>query len=246
MVSANNVINNTVGASISGVTNTFTVTNGSNTAASQATANITVGGGTSGDAWLQTTVSGTRSYAFGIDNSASDALKINTAAGSSVDPSSGTNIWNMSSGGTRLLPQQPTFSAYLSAPAANVTGDGTIYTVVCDTELSDVGNNYNNATGTFTAPVTGNYVFCTNINAINMGGAHTVIVTAIQTTSINFQTQSWDPNSYTAANLSGNVVVPLTAGDTASLVLRVLGGAKTVGVNGGAAGFTYFSGYLLG
>ncbi len=53
----------------------------------------------------------------------------------------------------------PSFSAVLSTSANNHTGNGTTYTVICDTETYDVMSNYNNGTGTFTAPYTGKYQF---------------------------------------------------------------------------------------
>ena len=53
----------------------------------------------------------------------------------------------------------PSFSAVLSGTQSNKTGAGATFTVVCDTETYDVMSNYNNSTGTFTAPYTGKYQF---------------------------------------------------------------------------------------
>lgn len=94
MVSANNSINNTVGASISGVTNTLTLTNASNTANSQANMIVNVGGSTSGDPFATFTVTGVTSWSIGADNSASDAFVIaaSTALGT-------TNVISMATGG---------------------------------------------------------------------------------------------------------------------------------------------------
>ena len=65
-------------------------------------------------------------------------------------------------GGSMTKPLQPAFRAYLSANVNNVTGDGTVYTLICNTVLFDQQSNYNNSTGIFTAPVTGKYSFnCT-------------------------------------------------------------------------------------
>ncbi len=251
MVSANNSINNTVGASISGVTNTLTVTNPSNTASSQATANITVGGGTAGDAWSQHTISGTRSYAHGIDNSDSDKFKINTAAGSAVDPSSGTNLWNMTSGGIRLMPLQPAFFAYVSATIPNVTGDNTTYTIIFDTELVDRQANYNNATGVFTAPATGIYYLSTTVSFSGITAAHDsslVKYTINGATDITGQFGGAFKQSDAVGQLSysGNVTIPLTAGDTITVSTAFAGGAKVVDVSGSAIFYSsFFSGCLL-
>lgn len=76
----------------SGDTETLTVTNTSNTASSQAQILASVAGTSAGDAWQQFTVGTTRSYAWGIDNSDSQKLKLNHSASGTVDPSSGTPI----------------------------------------------------------------------------------------------------------------------------------------------------------
>src|SRR5210317_1255233 len=50
---------------------------------------------------------------------------------------------------------QPAFSAYQSTPIVDVTGDGTNYDLVFDTEQYDQNGDFVPGTGTFTAPVTG-------------------------------------------------------------------------------------------
>jgi hypothetical protein len=79
----NNSINNTVGGSNSGATNTFTVTNSSNTASSVAHEVISVGGASAGDAFTTYTVTGVTNWSLGIDNSDSDnfILSASTALG---------------------------------------------------------------------------------------------------------------------------------------------------------------------
>jgi len=94
MVAINNSINNAVGGSNSGVTNTFTVSNDSNTASSAANSQITVGGATAADPQTTYTVTGVTSWSQGIDNSASDAfvLAASTALGT-------TNVMSAATGG---------------------------------------------------------------------------------------------------------------------------------------------------
>jgi hypothetical protein len=251
MVSANGVINNKVGASISGVTNTLTVTNPSNTASSAARETITVGGGTAADPTLNFNVSGVTNWEMGIDNSVNDNLTI------SQGTALGTNdTWRMTTTGQRTLPLQTKFFAYVTATQTNVTGDGTLYTVIFDTESQDVGANYNNATGVFTAPATGTYLFSSTINYTNATTDGTSL-------NIDFNYNSGtllyhgfsggakvisDPAGQ--ASPSSSLILPMTAGDTISMTIAITGGPKMISIFGttGVPGnnVSFFSGFLLG
>lgn len=139
------------------------------------------------------------------------------------------------------------FQAYLAGNAANVTGDGTIYTIPWDTESYDVGNNFNSGTGVFTAPTTGRYKFDI-IVSFTPGAGQTQGFVTLVTTATSFQTYCIQPN-----NIAGNgfVTIPssvqcqMTAGDTAHVDLRILGGAKDVTVFSPLS-LGSFSGYFLG
>lgn len=142
------------------------------------------------------------------------------------------------------------FNAYLSATQTNKTGDGTAYTIIFDTEINDDGSGYNNSTGVFTAPVTGNYLFNTTValagvilqtaSLINMtGSAYGIVPFEVG------QTNAFNNNIGT-----GTAIVKMTAGDTMSVVAYSFGSTKTVSVTGGApaSGLTVtstFSGILL-
>lgn len=148
MAASNNAINNTVGASISGVTNTLTVTNPSNTANSQALTNITVGGTSAGDPFLTYTVSGTTNWSQGIDNSATgDPLVISasTALGT-------TNVMSMTTAGdvscvlgnfdvTRSA-SGADVSATVSNTSNTATSSATFYATVAGTSAADARVQY--------------------------------------------------------------------------------------------------------
>lgn len=53
---------------------------------------------------------------------------------------------------------QPAFLAILTSTQSNVTGNSVLYQVICDTEIYDQGSNFDNTTGTFTAPISGRYL----------------------------------------------------------------------------------------
>jgi len=144
------------------------------------------------------------------------------------------------------------FSAYQNGDAASVTGDGTAYTVICDTELFDDGNYYNNATGIFTAPETGKYLLTAQAYIGNMAAAHDSQELNIITTgrTYNYKFKTFDATNGTAEQaLHKSVIVNMTAGDTAYMSVNVTGNpvpAKQVFVFGGSSTTrTMFSGSFL-
>lgn len=189
-----------------------------------------------------------------------------TAAGNVAGPGSSTDraiaTWNgtggtalfnnstvkISSAGIMTKTAQPCFNAYNLNNVSNVTGDGTLYTVNFDTELVDQGNNF--ASSTFTAPVTGNYLFSGNVQIFGLGATDTSVAIQVVTTA-NTLTQGYQNSAVTRDLGTGNnilgipfsAVLPMTATDTATITVVVSGGTKTVSLLGGKG--TYFSGCLL-
>jgi hypothetical protein len=248
MVSSNNGINNTVGASISGVTNTLTVTNPSNTASSAARETIVVGGGTAADPTINWNVSGVTNWEMGIDNSVSDNLTI------SQGTALGTNdTWRMDTSGRRLLPLQPAFSATLSTSQANATGDGTTYHIPFDSVIFDKGSNFTTgAAANFTAPVTGTYLFigATGFGNISsqLAGVLTIVTTLRTYAGIDLRLSAVQSAGNTAI-LNISCIANMNAGDTAFLTAQADDSTKTLsilGLNFSPTLVTYFQGFLLG
>lgn len=105
-------------------------------------------------------------------------------------------------------------SAYLSSTAANVIGnDGTFYTIVFDTELYDVGGNYNASTGEFTAPFAGLYEVKAAVGFNQITGAD-YIRARIKTTDQNFDTYKEVPGSFDRDIITLAQDVVLDASDT--------------------------------
>lgn len=132
------------------------------------------------------------------------------------------------------------FNAYVdSDTAGNKTGDGTEYTVICNTELFDIGNNYNTTTGIFTAPKTATYIFTTHINTFGIGvGTQScqcyIVVSGnrFRISDENGYVVRANPGSNDALGRGGSVIAQMTAGDTAYVYVEYQGGAKTVGIQG--------------
>lgn len=233
MVSINNAINNTVGATNSGQTNTFTITNPSNTASSAARETIAVGGSSAADPTINFNVSGVTNWEMGIDNSDSDSFIIAGSTALGTD-----NYLRLSTAGVHTLPKQPLFIAHKNTTNLNSTGDGTAFTAVYNSVYVDQASNYNIATGEFTAPVTGNYFISLSLFVSGLAVANT-------TGDIDFYVNGVNSNrilrgsfgSFRAADNSisftQGVPYPLTAGDVVKIVLQVSGGAKVVACGGG-------------
>lgn len=199
-------------------------------------------GASGGDCWYAWGIDGVIGYSFGIDNSDNDSLK---ETNSNAGPSNGNVLRVMTSAGEQTLPLQPAFQARLSATTANdKTGNGTAYTLICDTETFDQGGDYDNATGIFTAPVAGRYVFTARL-AWNNVVAQTSYNLLINTSNRQYST-IYSAVVFTGLHQNATEFCDMDAGDTCSLIAVGTGeGADTVGFLGsGTNAVTYFAGYL--
>src|SRR5271157_5574103 len=137
---------------------------------------------------------------------------------------------------------QTTFAAYPSTAQSNVTGDGTVYTVIFDTATVNEGSNYNTSTGIFTAPVAGNYLFNTTVELTGFTSVGTFAAISINSIPVCY-VDSY--NSIDSAGLgiilSGSIACALSKGATVAVTLQVSGGTKTVSVGGGS----FFSGFQV-
>ena len=143
------------------------------------------------------------------------------------------------------------FSAYSSVVQSSVTGDGTIYTIIVDTQIGTTSPNINLSTGVYTAPSSGDYQFSSGCNLSNLDSSNNIAVLYLVTPAGQYVMQGINPVAIdvggTAIIVSGAATVHLNAGDTAHVAVQVSGGSKTVDVFGDLSGnfWTYFSGSAL-
>lgn len=232
-----------------GSSRVVTASNSDNTnTASNAYFNSVVGGTSGGDAWHQVTVGTARSYVLGVDNSDSQSLKMNTTNSATLTPSSGTNLWKMTSAGERTMPLQPAFAAQVTTTVTNATGDGTVVTIVAETEIFDQGSDYDTGTGTFTAPVTGRYLFNCGCQLSVLGAGHTAGFYQILTSNRFAETFRFNPANLRDTNnfvaMSGGVLIDMDASDTMTFRIGVFNSTKTVSITGNANMTTFITGQL--
>jgi len=140
-------------------------------------------------------------------------------------------------------PLQSAFSA-TSGNDANKTGDGTTFTVEYDNERYDVNSDYNTTNYTFTAPVTGKYLFTTICSVENLSSHERnrwVMNTSNKAYYMDVHGDNLQ-NSASSVNLPFSMVTDMDANDTCTITVQVSGGSKVVDIRDDSA----FNGMLIG
>lgn len=144
---------------------------------------------------------------------------------------------------------QPYFDTYKSSDTNNATGNGTVFTIIYDTENHDIGSNYNNATGVFTAPLDGRYLFTGSARVENLHISLTRYYMRLSCSNESWFSFEVNPNPLISTTgevtLSLSKYVYMDAGDTANVDVTVSGGAQQVTVVGSTHTYTHFSGGLI-
>ena len=144
-------------------------------------------------------------------------------------------------------PAQPAFRAYLSSQKSSVTGDGSTYTIIFNTELYDQNADFDVATGIFTAPVTGRYQLSTTVACLDIDANHTDYLIQISTSNwSNDQVIRLNPSGLfsNATMFTASSFKEMDAADTARITLTISGGTKAVDILNGRNGGSSFSGFL--
>ena len=128
----------------------------------------------------------------------------------------------------------PFVSAYVSAQIPNVTGNGTQYAIVFDTEIADYTSNFNTTNGIFVAPLTGKYLITTTVK-VSVPAVITTYIVQIVTSNRTYHIFRGDTDNVrdgsSTFTCSGSVLADMDAADTARIVITVTGvGSDTVDV----------------
>lgn len=149
--------------------------------------------------------------------------------------------------GQILTPTQASFSANLSGTQSDKTGDGTLYTIPFDSENYDNGSNF--AANTFTAPVSGTYLFTGLIVLGGLLSGHTICNIFLSTgAGDNYVFAGNVANlrdSNNQAFLPFSIILGLSAAATIVCKVQVSNSTKVVDIIGGS-GNTGLQGVLLG
>lgn len=129
---------------------------------------------------------------------------------------------------------QPFVSAYVSSQIPNVTGNGTQYTIVFDTEIADYTTNYNNTTGIFGVPLTGKYLINTTVKVAVPAVITTYIIQIVTSNRIYHVFRGDTDNVRDGSSFftcCGSVIADLDRNDTARVSITVTGvGSDTVDI----------------
>ena len=157
-----------------------------------------------------------------------------------ITSSANTTAMTISADEEINMPLQPVFAHTTASTSDNqdVTGDGTLHTILFNTQKFDIGSN-TNANGVFTAPITGVYLFGYHLEIVD--GTHNKDYDYIYLDTGGFDPGSQHHFSSVSIDLHERVqmtfLVQMTAGWTAIPRIARHSGTKDSDIRGGSSHF---------
>ena len=154
----------------------------------------------------------------------------------------GNTALKIDSAGRVTKPLQPTFVVSPSSNSGTIGAD-TTYDIVAGTEIKDIGGNWSSAT--FTAPITGSYLFTHSINVANYDHDNNYSAVFINTSNRRYTSWFAIGNAFSvdgAYFFSGSAIADMDANDTCVFQFRNDQGAAQPVIN---QEFTFLGGTLL-
>ena len=179
----------------------------------------------SGD-WVSQIHNTHNSNGFGLKVRAGDNGDVNSFR---VAAQNNDILLNVDGAGRATMPKQPRFHA------TKTSGHGTTGKITFNTADVNVGNNYNTSTGTFTAPVAGDYLITTT--ALSNNGTTIGLDLLKNGNRYAVTEESFTGAAYRSTSITA--IVPLSANDT----LQV---HNKQGAYYGTSRYTFFAGHLIG
>ena len=201
---------------------------------------VTIEQASTGDTILQHLLTGGTRHQSGLDNSNGDAYTEGFSSSLGTTPHR-----IVTTAGEQTMPLQPSVLAYNSTFRTDVTGDGTVYTLIFNTEAYDQNSDF--STSTLTAPVTGKYPIEIGVLIQNIGVLHTSYLLTIITSNGTYEVAAGNPGAAKDAN--GNIIIQgqappdMDIGDTATTTITVSGSTKTIDI-GNNNRDTFFGSWL--
>jgi hypothetical protein len=149
----------------------------------------------------------------------------------------GTSLVNyagpkISSSGIYTNTTQTAFNGYCHASYTDVTGDGTVYTIIWDTVTYDRGSAMNTSTGLYTIPAAGLYLICPQIVVNNLSASFTIydLFLIINSTKVSVIEGAPTRSTNELFSFGASYVQSFNASDTMEIQISLGGGTKVVGI----------------
>jgi len=138
-------------------------------------------------------------------------------------------------------PLKPSFLVENTSAQNNVTGDGTTYTVQFATTVFDQHGDFD-GTSTFTAPVTGVYLFAFTVMMESLNGTSNLAYLVTSNKNFSLHRENGTEAAVAGYAMVGSIICGMDEGDTATVTVNEGGGSRTTDVSNGAS---HFSGALI-